>query len=143
MLFFPVGWYFYIPAIPCRTFIFIISGQISGLRTCWYSLFLFDLNLLYRVKSQFLQIHVPQFFLFSLVVRSNAKLHVPLKSIILRKPDVCAHDVHKKTNNNKRVPANRLRITLFIIYDLMSLIYPFTKIGRRTNHNDKSRTKKQ
>ena len=32
MLFFPVGWYFYIPAIPCRTFIFIISGQISGLR---------------------------------------------------------------------------------------------------------------
>jgi len=71
------------------------------------------------------------------------ELHVPLKSIILRKPDVCAHDVHKKTNNNKRVPANRLRITLFIIYDLMSLIYLFTKIGRRTNHNDKSRTKKQ
>ena len=25
----------------------------------------------------------------------------------------------------------------------MSLIYLFTKIGRRTNHNDKSRTKKQ
>ena len=24
----------------------------------------------------------------------------------------------------------------------MSLIYLFTKIGRRTNHNDKSRTKK-